>query len=414
MRVFGTVKDAKEEKPIKGAKISLSIAEKELAVLYTDSKGKFETSISGSYIDEVLICKVEKKGYKPQRISYDIEEDEVEVEIELLSIELELSFYVKDEKANPMKGVQITLKLRERQLSVGVTDKSGCFKTSLDTSLKGKKIDYYAELAGYEITKGSVKLKEEISREIIMKKAAQKFNWLPVILGFIGGGLGGFLFVLLEDSRVLGSNDLIIILFMGVFYGLSVGLGLGIGLRQNIKKILRLILSGIVGFLAGAIVVSPLMLAEVGGVGILIVFAVWIGIVGLSFSVGLKDEKVTLRLIKECLTKDIKATLRLIIAGLIAGFIAGFLSFILVDDVMLFAVFLISGLSFGIALGLPKSSLWKKWILIVVGIIVSIMIIVVVVKHKESRKIPVKEFPRGIRERKPLEDLQPLQPHNPG
>ncbi len=353
MRIFGTVKDAKEEKPIKGAKVILSIGRKELAVLYTDNKGEFETSVAGSYIDEVLICKVEKEGYKPQSITYDIEENEVGLQIELLSVELELSFYVKDEKGNPLKGVKITLKLGEEQLGVGITDKSGCFKTSLSTDLTGKKIDYHAELAGYEITKGPLKLKEKTSCEIVIKKATRKFNWLPAILGLIGGGLGCFIFALLHDGVLRRSPALINILFMGILYGVFIGLGLGIGLRRNMKRIFRLIVSGIVGFFAGALVVSPLILAEIRGAGLLITVTIWIGsIVGLSFSIGLKDEKLSLKLIKESLTKDIKSTLRLIIAGLIAGLISAIFG----EDPMLFAVFPISGLSFGIVLGLPKSN----------------------------------------------------------
>jgi hypothetical protein len=398
MRVFGTVKDAKEEKPIKGAKISLSIAEKELAVLYTDSKGKFETSISGSYIDEVLICKVEKKGYKPQRISYDIEEDEVEVEIELLSIELELSFYVKDEKANPMKGVQITLKLRERQLSVGVTDKSGCFKTSLDTSLKGKKIDYYAELAGYEITEGSLKLKEETSREIIMGKVFYgKFNWLPAVLGTIGGALGGFIFVLLGDSLLRMSRMSVTVLFMGILYGGFIGLGLGIGLRQDMKKMIsRLVVSGIFGFLVGALILGSILFRpRIGPVVVSITIAVWIGIVGLSFSLGLKNKKLALRLI-------------------IAGLIAGLISTVLGQNVILFAIFPISGLFFGIALGLPKIGLWKKWILIGGGVVIlAIIIRAIVVKSSDQDGIPTFEIKPEPKEREPLEDFQTVRPYIP-
>ncbi len=99
--------------------------------------------------------------------------------------------------------------------------------------------------------------------------------------------------------------------------------------------------------------ISPLLFqARIGDSVVPFAIAVWIGIVGLSFSIGVKDEKVNLKLIKESLTKDIKSTLRLIIAGLIASSISAIFG----EDPMFFAVFPISGLSFGIALGLPKSN----------------------------------------------------------
>lgn len=86
MRVWGTVKDAKREKPIPNAKISLFIGERELAALDSDSNGEFEYKETASYIGETLICQVEMKGYHPQKASYKIEKDEIPLDIELVPI----------------------------------------------------------------------------------------------------------------------------------------------------------------------------------------------------------------------------------------------------------------------------------------------------------------------------------------
>jgi hypothetical protein len=86
MRVFGTVKDTEKETPIKGAKVRLSIGEKELAILYTDSDGKFEHSSPESYTGEILTFYAEKKGYKSQSSTYEIEGEEVPFDIELVPI----------------------------------------------------------------------------------------------------------------------------------------------------------------------------------------------------------------------------------------------------------------------------------------------------------------------------------------
>ena len=57
MKVFGTVKDAATEVPLPGAKISLYVREDELAVLQSDSEGKFEHKSEAQYIGEILKCK---------------------------------------------------------------------------------------------------------------------------------------------------------------------------------------------------------------------------------------------------------------------------------------------------------------------------------------------------------------------
>ncbi len=89
MRVFGTVKDSRTEAPIKGAKVSLSIGEKELAILYTDSNGEFEHSVTESYIGETLTFYAEKKGYISMSSTYEVEGEEVRFDIELERIIVE-------------------------------------------------------------------------------------------------------------------------------------------------------------------------------------------------------------------------------------------------------------------------------------------------------------------------------------
>ena len=87
MRVFGTITNAKTEQPIKGAKVSLFIGEQELAILYTDSKGGFEHSATESYSGKTLTFIAEKKGFNPQKATYDVENEEVPFDIELVPIE---------------------------------------------------------------------------------------------------------------------------------------------------------------------------------------------------------------------------------------------------------------------------------------------------------------------------------------
>ena len=203
MRSFGTVKDAVTGMPLSGAKIILYIWEKELAVLYTDSKGEFEHKEADQYIGEILICKVEKDGYEPQRVMQEFEEDEVNLAIKLVPAEekLELKLNLKDGKRNPLKGVKITLEVNGEQVGVGLSDKNGIFKITLSPDLKDKTINYKAELGGFEFAEGEIPLKNETS--VITLKSAVSEKWLMTAAGKIVVGAVGTAAVILAAIIIL-------------------------------------------------------------------------------------------------------------------------------------------------------------------------------------------------------------------
>jgi hypothetical protein len=87
MKVFGTVKDASKEEHLSGAKVAIFVGSKELAVLFSDTEGRFEHKETTDYAGKTLVCKVEKEGFIPQEVSYEIEKEEVQLEIELVAKE---------------------------------------------------------------------------------------------------------------------------------------------------------------------------------------------------------------------------------------------------------------------------------------------------------------------------------------
>ena len=192
MRVLGTVKDAATEVPLPGAKIRLYVREEELAAVQSDSEGKFEHISESQYIGEILICKVEKAGYEPQKVIQEFEEDEVQLEINLVPGEeekIELTVNLKDEKRNPLKGVKVSLEVDGEGVGVGISDKDGIFKISLSPDFEGKTINYKVELGGFELATGEVQLKKETSVKITMKKPpVQPTNrkWLKIAAGAAG------------------------------------------------------------------------------------------------------------------------------------------------------------------------------------------------------------------------------------
>jgi len=177
MKVLGTVKDATTEVPLPGAKIKLYVREEELAVLQSDSEGKFKHKSESQYLGEILICKVEKAGYEPQKVIQEFEEDEVTLAIKLVpkkEEKIELTFNLKDEKRTPLKGVNISLEVNGEGVGVGISDKDGIFKIALSPDLEGKTINYDAELAGFGLASGALLLKKETYHEITMKKITMK------------------------------------------------------------------------------------------------------------------------------------------------------------------------------------------------------------------------------------------------
>nr|QNO51334.1 hypothetical protein HDBBLJII_00031 [Methanosarcinales archaeon ANME-1 ERB6] len=213
MRVLGTVKDAATGVPLPGAKISLYVREDELAVLQSDSKGEFRHESESQYLGEILICKVEKAGYEPQKVIQEFEEDEVTLAIKLVPRKEEkigLTFNLKDEKRTPLKGVNISLEVSGEEVGVGISDKDGIFKISLSPDLEGKTINYDAELGGFVLASGAVLLKKETSHEITMKKITMKKppappsnrKWL-----IIAAVVAGIVIVILAVMIILSSSS---------------------------------------------------------------------------------------------------------------------------------------------------------------------------------------------------------------
>ena len=86
MRIFGKIEDAYTEKPLAGAVITLGVGDTELVEHMPTENGYFEYEISNEAIpvdQEILTCRVEKKGYKPLTATYTIT-DEIEMSLELV------------------------------------------------------------------------------------------------------------------------------------------------------------------------------------------------------------------------------------------------------------------------------------------------------------------------------------------
>lgn len=172
MKIFGTVKNSDSKEPIPKAKVILRIGESKLAVVYSDSEGRFEYESAEGFRDENLVCRVEKGGFEPLELTQRIRRSEIAFQIELVPEEepIELKIRLRDEKKNPLKNVKVSLEFDGKTIGVGVSDKNGILSIKLSPDFEGKRINYKVELKGFEIYQGEVELeKKETSCEVILK-----------------------------------------------------------------------------------------------------------------------------------------------------------------------------------------------------------------------------------------------------
>jgi Beta/Gamma crystallin len=86
MKVYGTIENAENEKPLKGAMITLSVGDTQLIENSPAVNGYFDYNIPDSVVprgEELLTCKVKKDGFRSQTATYNMIGDEVEIALEL-------------------------------------------------------------------------------------------------------------------------------------------------------------------------------------------------------------------------------------------------------------------------------------------------------------------------------------------
>lgn len=81
MKIHGSIRNSKTGSPIKGAKVELGIDHRENYVILSDDSGRFEYQIAGKH--GIVDINVEKDGYVPKSLSYQIDKPELQVSVVL-------------------------------------------------------------------------------------------------------------------------------------------------------------------------------------------------------------------------------------------------------------------------------------------------------------------------------------------
>jgi hypothetical protein len=81
MKIYGSIRNSKTGSPIKGVKVELGIDHRENYVILSDDMGRFEYQTAGKH--GIVDINVEKDGYVPKSLSYQIDKPELQVSVVL-------------------------------------------------------------------------------------------------------------------------------------------------------------------------------------------------------------------------------------------------------------------------------------------------------------------------------------------
>lgn len=87
MRVYGTIEDARSERPLSGANVTVSIGDTVLIENTPSIDGNFNFEFEDSLLSDesdILTCTIEKEGYRSQTLSHKIVDESAQFDVELI------------------------------------------------------------------------------------------------------------------------------------------------------------------------------------------------------------------------------------------------------------------------------------------------------------------------------------------
>ncbi|NIM17451.1 MAG: hypothetical protein GTO45_36020 [Candidatus Aminicenantes bacterium] len=87
MRVYGTIEDARSERPLSGANVTVSIGDTVLIENTPSIDGHFNFEFEDSLLSDesdILTCTIEKEGYRSQTLSHKIVDESAQFDVELI------------------------------------------------------------------------------------------------------------------------------------------------------------------------------------------------------------------------------------------------------------------------------------------------------------------------------------------
>jgi hypothetical protein len=89
MKILGTIRNSKNQDPVKGANIRFSIEGTEITSVISNEHGKYEYIAEEDHVGQTLDFAIQKDGFEIKNISYKIDKDEIKMDILLNEVETE-------------------------------------------------------------------------------------------------------------------------------------------------------------------------------------------------------------------------------------------------------------------------------------------------------------------------------------
>jgi hypothetical protein len=89
MKILGTIRNSKNQDPVKGANIRFSIEGTEITSVISNEHGKYEHIAEEDHVGQTLDFAIQKDGFEIKNLSYKIDKDEIKMDILLNEVETE-------------------------------------------------------------------------------------------------------------------------------------------------------------------------------------------------------------------------------------------------------------------------------------------------------------------------------------
>ena len=197
MKILGTIRNSKNQDPVKGANIRFSIEGTEITSVISNEHGKYEYIAEEDHTGQTLDFAIQKDGFEIKNISYKIDKDEIKVDILLNGVETkkkEINETIEKTRISgtirnpitrdPVQEAIIKISIEGTQIATITSSEMGEYEYIAEQDYTGQTLDisikkdnYIEKNISYEIDGSAIKsdiLLDEIKIEIKGKICDEK------------------------------------------------------------------------------------------------------------------------------------------------------------------------------------------------------------------------------------------------
>jgi hypothetical protein len=126
MKIFGTIRNSKNQDPVQEVSIKLSIEGTQIADITSNMQGEYEYVAEQDYTGQTLDISIKKNNYIKKNISYEIDRPTIKSDILLDEIKINIKGKICDETDSPLDNASINFSIGDSTIDL-TSDKDGSF-----------------------------------------------------------------------------------------------------------------------------------------------------------------------------------------------------------------------------------------------------------------------------------------------